>query len=93
MRADELTDYVGQALKGDRKSHGSLIAPYIKLAPTISDYVEAPIKPEQIAITKAIEAIMRTQNSRHAAAYIDAVIYLAIACEIATEDYEDLDRA
>ncbi|MGI9142045.1 MAG: hypothetical protein ACR2IJ_02535 [Fluviibacter sp.] len=93
MRADELTEYVTQALKGDRKSYGSLIAPYIKLAPTIAEYIEAPIKPEQIAITKAIDAIMSTQNSRHAAGFIDAVLYLAIACEIATEDYEDLDRA
>lgn len=93
MRADELTEYVGNMLKGERKSFGSLIAPYIKLAPTIAEYIEAPIKPEQIAITKAIDAIMSTQGSRHAAGYIDAVLYLAIACEIATEDYEDLDRA
>ena len=93
VRADELTDYVSQMLKGERKAFGSLIAPYIKIAPTIAEYIEAPIKPEQIAITKAIDAIMTTQNSRHASGYIDAVLYLAIACELATEDYEDLDRA
>ena len=93
MRADELTEYVSQMLKGERKAFGSLIAPYIKLAPTIAEYIEAPIKPEQIAITKAIDAIMSTQGSHHASGYIDAVLYLSIACEIATEDYEDLDRA
>jgi len=93
MRADELTDYVSQMLKGERKAFGSLIAPYIKLAPTIAEYIEAPIKPEQIAITKAIDAIMSTQGSHHASGYIDAVLYLAIACELATEDFEDLDRA
>ena len=93
MRADELTDYVSNALRGDRKSYGSLIAPYVKIAPTIAEYLEAPIKPEQIAITKAIDAIMATQNSRNINHFIDAVIYLAIACELATEDYSDLDRA
>lgn len=93
MRADELTEYVSQMLKGERKAFGSLIAPYIKLAPTIAEYIEAPIKPEQIAITKAIDAIMSTQGSHHASGYIDAVLYLAIACELATEDFEDLDRA
>jgi hypothetical protein len=65
---------------------------HLRIAKLWSAYLERHIEPHQVAVCMALVKIARTINSAdHRDSYVDGAAYLAIAGQIGSIDWDDLD--
>ena len=92
MRADDILDVAKDLFQDRGKDYGLAALNHLRIAKLWSAYLERNIEPHEVAICMALVKISRLQESpHHADSYKDGVCYLALAGQIVTTDWNDLD--
>lgn len=92
MRANDILDEAKDLIADRGKDYGLAALNHLRIAKLWSAYLERSIEPHEVAICMALVKISRLQESpHHADSYKDGVCYLALAGQIVTTDWNDLD--
>ena len=92
MRARDLLNDARDTIVDRGLVYGEPTFNHLRIAQLWSAYLDHGIEPHEVAICMALVKIARIQeSSQHEDSYLDACSYLAIAGQIATTDWDDLD--
>jgi hypothetical protein len=92
MRADDILDEAKDLIQDRGKDYGLAALNHLRISKLWSAYLERNIEPHEVAICMALVKISRLQESpNHADSYKDGVSYIALAGQIASTDWSDLD--
>ena len=92
MKADEILSEAKDLILDRGADYGTPAVNHLRIARFWSSYLDLEIEPNQVAICMALVKIARLQESpRHADSYKDCAAYIAIAGQIASTDWDDLD--
>jgi hypothetical protein len=92
MRADDILDEAKDLIQDRGKDYGLAALNHLRIAKLWSAYLERNIEPHEVAICMALVKISRLQEtSLHQDSYKDGCAYIALAGQIASTDWSDLD--
>ena len=92
MRADDILDEAKDLIADRGKDYGLAAINHLRIAKYWSTYLERHIEPHQVAICMALVKVARLQEtSLHSDSYKDGAAYIALAGQIASTDWDDLD--
>ena len=92
MRARELLSEAADTILDRGADYGTPALNHLRISKLWSAYLERSIEPHEVAVCMALLKISRLQETpHHHDSYIDAAAYVAIAHEIASTDWNDLD--
>jgi len=92
VRASELLNEASDTVKDRGLIYGSPAINHLRIAQLWSAYLERSIEPHEVAVCMLLVKISRLQETpSHIDSYLDAASYAAIAGELATLDWKDLD--
>ena len=92
MRASEILQEAKDTIIDRGLNYGTPALNHLRIAQLWSAYLERHIEPSEVAICMLLVKISRLQESpSHTDSYLDAAAYAAIAGEIASTDWNDLD--
>jgi hypothetical protein len=92
MRADDILDDAKDLIQDRGKDYGLAALNHLRISQYWSTYLERDIQPHEVAICMALVKIARLQEtSLHSDSYKDGAAYIALAGQIASTDWSDLD--
>jgi hypothetical protein len=92
MRADDILDEAKDLIQDRGKDYGLAALNHLRIAKLWSAYLDHSIEPHEVAICMALVKVSRIQESfLHTDSYKDGAAYFAIAGQIASTDWSDLD--
>jgi hypothetical protein len=92
MRADDILDEAKEVIADRGKDYGLAALNHLRIAKLWSAYLERDIEPHEVAICMALVKVSRLQETpHHADSYKDGAAYIALAGQIASTDWADLD--
>jgi hypothetical protein len=92
MRADDILDEAKDLIQDRGKDYGLAALNHLRIAKLWSAYLERNIEPHEVAICMALVKVSRIQESHlKADSYKDGAAYIALAGQIASTDWTDLD--
>jgi hypothetical protein len=92
MRADDILDDAKDLIQDRGKDYGLAALNHLRISQYWSTYLERDIQPHEVAICMALVKIARLQEtSLHSDSYKDGAAYIALAGQIASTDWADLD--
>jgi hypothetical protein len=92
MKANEILDDAKDLILNRGIDYGTPAINHLRIARLWSSYLDVQVEPNQVAICMALVKIARIQESpHHADSYKDGCSYIAIAGQIASTDWDDLD--
>jgi len=92
MRADDILDEAKDLIQDRGKDYGLAALNHLRISKYWSTYLERDIQPHEVAICMALVKIARLQETNlHADSYKDGAAYIALAGQIASTDWTDLD--
>lgn len=92
MRADDILNEAKDLIADRGKDYGLAALNHLRISKLWSAYLERNIEPHEVAICMALVKISRLQEtSQHEDSYNDGAAYIALAGQIASTDWGDLD--
>jgi len=92
MKANDILDEAKGLILDRGADYGTPAINHLRIARLWSSYLDVQIEPNQVAICMALVKIARIQESpHHEDSYKDCAAYIAIAGQIASTDWDDLD--
>jgi hypothetical protein len=92
MDANDILDEAKDLIADRGKDYGVAAINHLRISKYWSTYLERNIEPHEVAVCMALVKIARLQESpHHRDSYQDGVCYLALAGQIASTDWNDLD--
>jgi hypothetical protein len=92
VKAREILDEAKQLLNDRGNEYGDSTFNHIRIARLWSVYLDKKIEPHEVALCLILTKISRTQTTPdHADSYKDIAAYSAIAGQITSTDWNDLD--
>ena len=92
MRANDILDEAKDLIQDRGKDYGLAALNHLRIAKLWSAYLERNIEPHEVAICLILTKISRTQTTAdHPDSYADICAYSAIAGQITSTDWNDLD--
>jgi len=92
MKANEILDDAKGLILDRGADYGTPAINHLRIARLWSTYLDHHIEPNEVAICMALVKIARIQESpNHTDSYKDGCSYIALAGQIATTDWDDLD--
>jgi len=92
MIANDILDEAKDLIADRGKDYGLAAINHLRISKYWSAYLERNIEPHEVAICMALVKIARLQEtSLHADSYKDGAAYIALAGQIASTDWNDLD--
>ena len=92
MRANDILDEAKDLIADRGKDYGLAALNHLRIAKLWSAYLEREIEPHEVAICMALVKVARLVESPfHEDSYKDCAAYIAIAGQIASTDWSDLD--
>jgi len=92
MRANDILNEAQDLIADRGKDYGLAALNHLRIAKYWSTYLERDIQPHEVAICMALVKISRLQEtSQHEDSYKDGAAYIALAGQIASTDWTDLD--
>ena len=92
MKANEILDQAHEHIVNRGADYGTPAVNHLRISQLWSTYLERHIEPHEVAICMALVKIARIQESpHHADSYQDGCSYIAIAGQLASTDWDDLD--
>lgn len=92
MRANDLIDEAKETILDRGIDYGTPALNHLRISKLWSVYLNRGIEPHEVAMCMALVKIARIMESpSHRDSYQDLICYGAIAAEIATTDWDDLD--
>jgi hypothetical protein len=92
MKANEILDEAKDLILDRGADYGSPAINHLRISQYWSTYLERHIEPHEVAICMALVKIARLQESpHHQDSHKDGCAYLALAGQIASTDWDDLD--
>jgi hypothetical protein len=92
MRANDILNEASDLIADRGKDYGLAALNHLRIAKLWSAYLERNIEPHEVAICMALVKISRLQESpNHSDSYKDGCAYVALAGQIASTDWSDLD--
>ena len=92
MKAKDILDEAKQLLTDRGDEYGDSTLNHIRIARLWSVYLDKNIEPHEVAICLILTKISRTQTTKdHPDSYKDICAYSAIAGQITSTDWDDLD--
>lgn len=92
MRASDILQESKDTIIDRGLNYGTPALNHLRIAQLWSAYLERKIEPHEVAICMLLVKVSRLQETpSHTDSYIDAASYAAIAGEIVSTDWNDLD--
>lgn len=92
MKANDILADAHELISDRGQVYGTPAINHIRIAKLWSTYLELQIEAHQVAVCMALLKIARIQESpNHEDSYKDCAAYIAIAGQLATTDWDDLD--
>ena len=92
MKAYNILYTADDLIKERGLAYGHPAINHMRIAQFWSTYLEAPIKPEQVAIMMSLVKIARLMESpSHEDSFVDLAAYSALAGELSLMDWEDFN--
>jgi hypothetical protein len=92
MRANDILNEAQDLIADRGKDYGLAALNHLRISKLWSAYLERNIEPHEVAICMALVKVSRLQETpNHADSYKDGCAYIALAGQIASTDWADLD--
>jgi hypothetical protein len=92
MKANEILDEAKDLILNRGIDYGTPALNHLRIARLWSTYLDWKIEPNQVAICMSLVKVARLVESPfHEDSYKDCAAYIAIAGQIASTDWDDLD--
>lgn len=92
MRAKDILSLASETVTDRGLNYGTPALNHLRIAQLWSAYLERSIEPHEVAICMLLVKVSRiAETPSHSDSYLDMASYAAIAGEISSTDWEDLD--
>lgn len=91
MKAFTILNTADDIIKERGLAYGHPAINHMRIAQFWSTYLEAPIKPEQVAVMMGLVKIARSMETSNEDTFVDLTAYSALAGELTLMDWEDFN--